>query len=79
MFFPIVINGDITDYELRIYNRTGVLIFKSNDVKIGWDGYYKSKIQPQDVYIYVATGRYNSGEAFRKAGNVLLIRKDRCP
>jgi PKD repeat protein len=77
VFFPIVINGDLTDYELRIYNRTGVLIFKSNDVKIGWDGYYKSKIQPQDVYIYVATGRYNSGEAFRKAGNVLLIRKDR--
>jgi gliding motility-associated-like protein len=76
VFYPIIIDGEITDYELKVYNRSGVLVFKSNDIKIGWDGYYKNKLLPQDVYIYMVSGRYNSNEAFQEVHNVLLIKKD---
>lgn len=76
VFYPIVINGEITDYELKIFNRMGVLIFKTDDILVGWDGYYQDKLQPQDVYVYKVTGRYNSGEKFEKTGNVLLLRID---
>jgi len=76
VFYPIIIDGEITDYELKVYNRSGVLVFKSNDIKVGWDGYYKNKLLPQDVYIYKVSGRYNSNETFQEVHNVLLIRKD---
>lgn len=76
VLYPIVIDGEITDYELLIFNRMGVLLFKSKDINVGWDGYYQNKLQPQDVYVYKVTGRYNSGEKFEKVGNVLLLRVD---
>ncbi len=76
VFYPIITDGDIYEYEFYVYNRTGVLLFQSTNTEIGWDGYYKGKMQPQDVYVYMVRGRYNNGEAFKKTGNVLLIVKD---
>jgi gliding motility-associated-like protein len=61
---------------MKIFNRAGVLIFKSNDVNIGWDGYYKNKLLPQGIYVYSVSGRFNSGEPFNQAGTVLLIVKN---
>ena len=40
------------NYELRIYDRWGELMFKSNDIYEGWDGKFKSKPSAEDVYIY---------------------------
>ncbi|MHC1705522.1 MAG: PKD domain-containing protein [Tenuifilaceae bacterium] len=77
VFFPIIIDGSISEFEFRVYNRSGVLIFMSTDANVGWDGYYKGKLQPQDVYIYKFSGRYNSGDPFQKVGNVLLIKKEK--
>lgn len=74
VFYPIVIDGEITNFKMMIFNRQGVMIFKTENILIGWDGYYQNKLQPQDVYIYKVTGRYNSGEKFEKTGNVLLLR-----
>ena len=74
VFYPIVIDGEITNFKMMIFNRQGVMIFKTENILIGWDGYYQNKIQPQDVYIYKVTGRYNSGEKFERTGNVLLLR-----
>ncbi len=46
VFQPVFTSGfDPYDYQLRIYNRWGQLIFESNDPEIGWDGSYGSKGQ----------------------------------
>jgi gliding motility-associated-like protein len=76
VFYPIITDGELFDYEFTIYNRDGVMVFKSNDTQIGWDGYYKGKLLPQVIYIWSVTGKYNSGRPFSKIGNVLLIVKD---
>ncbi|OFX60050.1 MAG: hypothetical protein A2W84_14615 [Bacteroidetes bacterium GWC2_40_13] len=76
VFYPMVINGELLEFEMLIYNRSGVLVFKTTDVAIGWDGYYKHKLLPQDVYVFIVRGRYNSGQPFQETGNVLLIIKD---
>lgn len=76
VFYPIIVDGEIFDYELYIYNRVGVLLFKSSNVLIGWDGYYKARMLPQDVYVYMVRGKFNNGQPFQKTGNVLLIVKD---
>ena len=38
--------------EYQIYNRWGQLIFETNDIEVGWDGYYNGILQNNDVYVY---------------------------
>ena len=40
----------------EIYNRWGELIFKTNNIDEGWDGYYKGELQNNDVYAYKVIG-----------------------
>jgi len=64
------------EYQLRIFNRKGNLIFESNDYNIGWDGYYMQELQPQGVYIYKVRGRFANGKVFTRAGDVMLLWKE---
>ncbi len=63
----------VADYHLEIYDRWGELLFTSNDVTIGWDGYFKNRLCSQDVYVYKAWGRYYNGKTFEKAGDLTLL------
>lgn len=63
-----------TEYHLKIYNRWGELIFESDDKDVGWDGYYKGKLSPQDVYVYRLDVTYEDGRTETKVGDVTLIR-----
>ncbi len=44
---------DITTFRMRIFDRWGELLFESASLGDGWDGYYKGKIVPNDVYVVV--------------------------
>lgn len=48
-------------YYLRIYNRWGVLLFETNDITVGWNGYYEDVQQPVGVYIYEVQANSISG------------------
>jgi len=72
IFYPVARGIDV--YNLKIYNRWGVLIFESFDLYVGWDGYSNSKLCSQDAYIWKATGKYKSGQSFEKSGSVTLVR-----
>ncbi len=41
------------NYEFRIYDRWGELMFRTNNIYEGWDGKYKATAVPEDVYIYI--------------------------
>ncbi len=64
----------VVDYELLIFNRWGELIFESRDKNIGWDGYYKGELSPQDVYVYQIKATFINGERVLRTGDVNLIR-----
>ena len=36
----------------QIFNRWGELVFETNNLKEGWDGTYKGKIQNNDLYVF---------------------------
>ncbi len=72
VFHPVY--SGVADYQLRIFNRLGILIFESNDINIGWDGYYKGALCEPGVYIYKVRGNYISGEPFTKMGDVTLLK-----
>lgn len=66
--------GTIEKVYLVLYDRWGEKIFETNSTSFGWDGMYKGKLLPPDVYVYyVEATCYNKAE-YRKKGNVTLIR-----
>jgi len=64
----------VVEYELLIYNRWGELIFRTNDLEMGWDGKVGDKLAKSDVYVWKAEGKFTNGRAFELAGDVTLIR-----
>ncbi len=64
----------IAKMDWKIYNRWGQLVFKSNDRKIGWDGTFKGKLQPMDVYAYTLDVEFSDGKKLRKTGDITLLR-----
>jgi len=73
IFHPNLANGDVDEYELQIFNRWGNLVFQSNEVERGWDGYFNGKLCSQDVYVWKIKLRFLNGEQITKVGDVTLI------
>ena len=67
-------SSEVAEYQLRIFSKLGILIFESNDINIGWDGYYKGVLSEPGVYIWKVRGKYNNGEPFVKMGDVILLK-----
>jgi PKD repeat protein len=64
----------VAEYQLRIFSRKSLLIFESNDVNIGWDGYFKGQLSNPGVYIWKIRGKFANGEPFIKMGDVTLLK-----
>ncbi len=58
----------------KIYNRWGQLVFQSANKSSGWNGYYKGKLQPTDVYAYTLDVEFTDGKKLRKTGDITLLR-----
>ncbi len=63
----------VEKYRLEIYNRWGELIFVSEDVNKGWNGYLNGTIMKQDVYIWRVTATFSDGKPMVAAGDVTLL------
>lgn len=64
----------VTDVFFVVYNRWGEPVFESNSLDRGWDGRFRGKELPPDVYGYLLRVRCLGGQELRKKGNVTLIR-----
>ncbi|MEO6454072.1 MAG: PKD domain-containing protein, partial [Ginsengibacter sp.] len=64
----------IAEMHWKIYNRWGQNIFESTSQALGWDGKFKGKIQPLDVYAYTLDVIFSDGKKFRKTGDITLLR-----
>jgi len=64
----------VSDYQLKIFSKLGVLLFESRDINTGWDGYFKGQLSNPGVYIWKVRGAFINGEPFIKMGDVTLIK-----
>lgn len=71
VFHPVA--SGIAAYNLKIYSKTGLLVFESSDQEIGWDGYYKGQICSPGVYVWKVRGTYRNGQQIVMAGDVILL------
>ena len=69
-----VIDLNINDYEMRIYNRWGEKVFTTSDIYAGWDGTFKGVDAEMDVYVYIVDGHKTGGSTFLKSGTIMLVR-----
>jgi PKD repeat protein len=71
VFHPVT--SGIDAYNLKIYSKSGMLVFESSDTEIGWDGYYKGQICNPGVYVWKVRGTYRNGQQIVMAGDVILL------
>ena len=64
----------VEEYQLKIFSKMGILIFESNDVNIGWDGYFNGQLSNSGVYIWKVRGKYRNGQPFTMMGDVTLLK-----
>jgi gliding motility-associated-like protein len=64
----------ISKMTWTIYNRWGTVVYQSTDPNEGWDGTYKGKGQPQDVYHYTLVVEFSGKQRTTKKGDITLLR-----
>ena len=72
VFFPYATG--VTYFKMLIFNRWGELIFETNDINNGWDGYYRGQLCQEDVYVYKASASFIDGRKVEKIGDILLLK-----
>lgn len=72
VFFPFA--RGVVEFDMMIFNRWGELIFKSNDVNIGWDGYFNGKLCQQDTYVWKVNMGFFDGRKYNGTGSITLLR-----
>jgi gliding motility-associated-like protein len=65
---------NIKDFELKIFNRWGEIVFSTDDVQKGWDGNVNGHPQNIDTYKYTVKAVTVHGYAFERKGEFLLIK-----
>ncbi|MFN8238348.1 MAG: gliding motility-associated C-terminal domain-containing protein [Chitinophagales bacterium] len=53
LFFAFINCDKFNDFSFSIFNRWGELVFKTNDITLGWDGIFKGEPQQVDSYEWV--------------------------
>ncbi len=65
---------NILEFDLKIFNRWGEIVFSTSDVSQGWDGNVNGHAQNIDTYKYTVKARSIHGYEFEKSGEFLLLR-----
>jgi gliding motility-associated-like protein len=64
----------IAKMKFTIWSRWGEKVFETDSKSVGWDGRYKGKILPMDVYAYTLDVEFGDGTSVRRKGDITLIR-----
>jgi gliding motility-associated-like protein len=65
----------VTNFEMKIFNRWGELLFVTNEIESGWDGNFRGAPMPEGTYTFIAHIQDRTGRTFKRSGSVLLLRK----
>jgi hypothetical protein len=60
--------------NMLIFNRWGQLLFESNELGKGWDGFYLGKALPGGTYIYRIVADFSNGDKQTITGDVTILR-----
>ena len=63
-------------YTMTVYNRWGDVVFKTNDIDQGWNGYLDNGVEECQMGIYVWKAEFlgTDGNIYSQKGTVQLVR-----
>ncbi len=64
----------IARMRFTVWARWGEKVFETSDRQLGWDGKFKGKLLPMDVYAYTLEVEFTDGTKTSKTGDITLIR-----
>lgn len=73
-YFLVKAMWNVEDFELLIYERSGNVVFKSNEIGFGWDGTSLGKEIHAGVYVYLITYKDSNGNKLKTKGTLNLLR-----
>lgn len=72
-----IIPAYITDFDLKVFNRWGEMVFNSTDPEIKWDGRYKGKVFANQLFPYTITYRskyFPERGELHSRGSILILK-----
>ncbi|HPE41108.1 MAG TPA: gliding motility-associated C-terminal domain-containing protein [Bacteroidales bacterium] len=72
--FFVYADWEVDSFEITIYQRGGIIVYKSNDIQQGWDGLFQNMDAPQGAYVYIITYKNQKGDDKMLKGTLNLIR-----
>lgn len=64
----------VQSINFRVFDRTGKLVFLTEDMSVGWDGRFEGHDLNIDTYVYVLEAMTTDGERVTRKGTVQLVR-----
>jgi gliding motility-associated-like protein len=69
-----VLGGEFAQFNLKVFNRWGQVVFTTTERAKGWDGKVNGELQPAQVFVYILQGKLKNGKVVMKKGTVMLVR-----
>ena len=66
--------SDVSLFDMKIFNRWGEMIFRTDNPLKGWDGRGKHAQAPEGVYVYLIEYSVTGKDKMIKTGAVSLLR-----
>ncbi len=71
--FKPVVTGSLSDYNCRIYNRLGQLIFQTHNPVEGWNGRLNGALQNIGVYVWICEYTFRRLPKKSSSGKLILL------
>ncbi len=71
--FRVGYGDNVLEFEMRIFNRYGQLIFKTKDKNKGWDGKVNGLLQQQGVYTWIIKYKTVTGSSWQSLQNTVIL------
>jgi gliding motility-associated-like protein len=72
--FKPAITGNLSSYELIIFNRWGQIVFRTSDYRTGWDGNLKDAPQSSNIFAYRIIYKFENELIKAISGTGVLVR-----
>lgn len=70
----MVYGKNILDIKISVYDKTGELMYRSDNIRSGWNGSYKGEPCKIDAYTYIVKTTYIDGSTQQYTGILNLLR-----
>lgn len=69
----VIQSNNVVDFDWRIFDRWGNLVFSSSNPDQTWDGKYEGSTLASGVYVYFAEVSYRNGQEEQKKGSITIV------